>query len=169
MGFNGMSEAIERFAFLCERAEMRGIKLVLLTGTSPQKANFVEACSQRYPSLMRVNLGLELSKRLQDEPKDVLGISTNDYLQMVGGEQGVLLENTEILFDPGMGIDVLNTLKMAARSRLMCVDVRAGVSRLRGCLTYAPDDYLEHKILFDSEFIILDESGFTFPEKFIKK
>lgn len=166
--WRGFAEPADRFAALCDYAKTQGVKLILLTGASSDKAAFVNECLQKHP-LMRVNLGLELSKCLLDVPKDDLGMAASDYLRMVGDDQPVLLENIDILFDPGMDLDVLEALKHASRSRLLCADWRGPASRLNRRLTYAPDDYLERQFPFDSEIIVLDESGYLFPEGLSKE
>lgn len=153
------------FASICDFVERQSVKLIALTGDSPSKAAFVEACLNVRP-MARMRLGRALSTILRDIPTDELGMTTRKYLNRVGDTQPILLEDVEILFDPNMGVDVLAALKYASRSRLLCVDWPGTLSCGANELTYAPGDVPERRFHLDPEIVVIDESGEVAPKKF---
>ena len=159
------STPAELFEKLSKIASGRGVKLLLLTGSSNGKADFVGSCLEGQQMAM-VKLSAELSSRLASVGVDMIALETGDYLGDMHEEGPVLIDDIEMLFDAGMGVDVLKLLKASARTRLLCVNWPGELDVSSGCLYYARGDVQEKSYPLDSELIVLDESGVIYPQNF---
>lgn len=100
---------------------------------------------------------------------------TEDYTinRIVFGQEVINIEvavgpccfyNLEILFDPGMKLDVLTSLKTLAKGRELYVDWPGEWKAEEQCLTFAePNDPVYRAYPVDAEVGVVDLSGETYP------
>jgi len=153
----------EIFAKLRTVAEGRGVKLLLLSGVSSTKSQFVNGCLDGQ-CIDMVKLGASLSPRLAGIGADSIGCEVQDFLNDLHEEGPVFLDEIEMLFDVGMDINVLAVLKYAARTRLMVVNWPGQLDANEGMLYFARGDVQQKSYPLDSEIIVFDDSGVTYPE-----
>lgn len=158
-----MASECETFAKLKSVAEGRGVKLLLLSGSSSDKHRFVDDCLNGQ-NIDVVKLGAELSPRIAGIAADSIGCETRDYLSDLHEDGPVFINEIEMLFDVGMDINVLSVLKYAARTRLLVVNWPGPLDANEGSLYFARGDAQQKSYLLDSEVIVFDESGVVYPE-----
>jgi len=144
-------------------AEGRGVKLLLLTGESQGKPDFVRDCLTGHDVVL-VKLGIELSPKIVGLGSDSIGCETRDFISDLHEDGPVCLDEIELLFDPGMDINVLSVLKYAARTRLLVVNWPGSLDTDGGVLYFARGDVQQKSYSVDSEIIVFDESGTILPE-----
>ena len=153
----------EMFERLKCRVVIRGIKLLLLTGESSGKARFVQKCLQGQ-NIDAVKLGSALCPRIAGTSGDCVGCETRDFLSDLHEDGPVFVDEIELLFDAGMGIDVLSVLKYAARTRLLVVNWPGQLDADEGIIYFARGDEQQKTYSLDSEVVVFDESGVVYPE-----
>lgn len=151
------------FARLKDMVERRGVKLLLLTGESSEKAGFIDACLKSRP-IDIVRLGSVLSPRLTAVGADSIGCETRDFLSDLHEDGPVFVNDIEMLFDVGMDINVLSVLKYAARTRLLVVNWPGSLDAGAGMIYFARGDMQQKSYSLDSEVVVYDESGIIYPE-----
>jgi len=121
-------------------------RLLLLVGPSGKgKTKLLHALrdQKNFPYL---NINAALSQRLLDYPKPQRPLEVLPILQDVLSEQTsdiLLLDNTELLFDPDLRLDPLRCLQFLSRNRSLVV---AWNGKYRdGMLTYAEPDHREYR------------------------
>lgn len=158
--FNNISES---FKSLMANASRRSVKLILLTGESREKQEFLNrclGCSQ----LDIVNLGAVLSPRINGISRDSIGCEVLDFISGLHEDNSMFMDDIELLFDVGMDINVLSVLKYAARTHLLVVNWPGALDADGGLLYFARGDVQQKSYPIDSEIIVFDESGSVLPE-----
>ena len=120
-------------------------KLILLVGNSG-KTRLVRVLARRL-NTAPLNVGVKLGRRLAAMPVSDRGFSTNESLREitdnVRNDTPLLLDNLEVLFEPGLKINPLNVIKFLAHSRLV---IAAWPGELRNDrLIYAGMGHPEHR------------------------
>lgn len=94
-----------------------------------------------------LNLGLEFSRRVAAFPKRQRALQATAVLRDTatahGGDQALIADNLEILFDRGLQMDPLDALRRLSHGRTMVVAWPGMVTG--GRLTYAPPEHPEHQ------------------------
>lgn len=144
-------------------ASARSVKLLLLTGDSEGKMDFVRGClaGQNYTE---VKLGAVLSPRLVHVDRDMVGCEVQDFLRDLSASTPLFLNEIDLLFDVGMDVNVLSVLQYAARSRFLVVNWPGQLDDSSGMIYYARGDVQEKSYQLDSEVLVLDEFGAVYPE-----
>ena len=158
-----LSTPAEKFSLLHSRIRQNIIRLILLTGNSQNKRKFLDNCLMN-ASVEHINLGRLLSEYLHDKSSSDLGMETGDFLRNLCYGKDIYVDNVEILFDNGMELDPIMTLKNAARTRLVVVNWPGNIDNEYLMLFFAKGDSMEKCFSLDTEIFLLDESGFTYPE-----
>lgn len=118
-------------------------QLILLTGKYAHKLSIETVLSYGYPIL---NLGLELSKRLVNTPKNDRAKLVATIFTVLIGEQKehvIILNHIEILFDKSLSVDPLKLLQSNARNITLVV-IWPG-ERTPSALTYAAASHPEYR------------------------
>ena len=103
-----------------------------------------------------VNVNLELSRRMLNLTRHQRILRVSRLLQEItdhGGEEIVLLDNLEVLFDVGLRQDPLRLLEGLSRNRTV-VAAWSGVSA-RGFLIYAAPDHPEYRSYPIRDFLVV--------------
>ena len=145
--------------------ETRGVKLLLLTGESGGKTQFVQNCLNGQ-GIDMVKLGSVLSPRIVGIDAGSVGCETRDFLSDLHEDGPVFIDEIELLFDVGMDINVLSVLKYAARTRLLVVNWPGQLDADEGLIYFARGDVQQKTYSLDSEVVVFDESGVVYPETF---
>jgi hypothetical protein len=143
--------------------ETRGVKLLLLTGDSDGKTQFVQDCLNGQ-GIDMVKLGLVLSPRIVGIDAGSVGCETRDFLSDLHEDGPAFIDEIELLFDVGMDIDVLSVLKYAARTRLLVVNWPGQLDADEGVIYFARGDVQQKSYSLDSEVVVFDEFGIVYPE-----
>jgi hypothetical protein len=127
-------------------AEYAYFRLVLVVGPSGRgKSRTLREVAQEQPTPV-LNVGEKLSERLVDLSPAQRALSSGDLLSKVADtvEGTVLvLDNTEVLFDPALHLDPLRVLQSLSRARLV---VAAWTGATDGVdLTYAEPGHPEYR------------------------
>ncbi len=97
--------------------------------------------------MLRVNVGLELSKRLLNVSATQRPLRVQDAMEDMLGEgaesMSILLDNLEVLFEPSLKQDPLRLLKGLSRNRTVVASLN-GIAG-DGGLTYADTDHPEYR------------------------
>lgn len=136
--------------------------MVFLTGVAGDKGYLLaEALGDTCRFL---NVGKYLSIHLLEMPRSR---RSQKALQLLSNEVAVgpcCFYNLEILFDPGMKLDVLTSLKTLAKGRELYVDWPGEWKAEEQCLTFAePNDPVYRAYPVDAEVGVVDLSGETYP------
>lgn len=137
-------------------------RLLLLVGpTGSGKTETLRAFSGKEGCSI-VNIGIELGRRLLDLTERQRVIELPNLLErMVAEVQGgvVILDNTEILFDPGLNQDPLRLLKALSRNRTIVASWLGSLDNQY--LTYATPEHREFRRypLGDVLVVVLPGSG----------
>lgn len=144
------------FAWLADVRELYH-RLVLLVGRPGAGKSRVLRQVSRAISAPLLNLNLELSSRMLDltERQRALRLPglLNDLVAEVGG-QVILLDNTELLFDPHLLQDPLRLLQGLSRDRTVVAAWGGAVER--GCLTYAAPGHPEYRQYLANGLMIVE-------------
>ena len=143
--------------------ETRGVKLLLLTGESGGKTQFVQNCLNGQ-DIDVVKLGVVLSSRIVGIAAGSVGCETRDFLSDLHEDGPVAIDDVEMLFDVGMDINVLSVLKYAARTRLLVVNWPGPLDADEGVIYFARGDVQQKSYSLDSEVVVFDDSGVVYPE-----
>ncbi len=122
-------------------------KLILLVG--PGRSGKTQLLRQLGAKLNiePLNVGLELGRRLAATPNNKRGFSAGELLREIADkertEDPLLLDNLELLFEPGLRINPLDLVKRLAHSKRI---VAVWPGELRGDrLVYADMSHPEHR------------------------
>lgn len=122
-------------------------KLILLVGSSRSgKTQLLRQLSAKL-NLEPHNVGLELGRRLAATPNNKRGFSAGELLREIADkertEAPLLLDNLELLFEPGLQINPLDLVRRLAHSKRV---VAVWPGELRGDrLVYADMSHPEHR------------------------
>ena len=113
-------------------------KLVLLVGASRSgKTKLLRELGTKL-NIEPLNVGMELGRRLAATPNNTRGLSAGELLRELADKERtddpLLLDNLELLFEPGLRINPLELVKRLAHSK--CVIRRMSV-RDTGIIRYA--------------------------------
>lgn len=121
-------------------------RLVLLVAPPGSgKTAALEEVARRF-SYRYVNVGLELSRRLLEvaaRERPVLAPRLLEEIAAEGASPVVLLDNTEVLFDPSLRLDPLRLLQHLSRQRTVVAAWSGTLAR--GHLTYAAPGHREYR------------------------
>ena len=157
-------QTTELFSRALANAQGAGVKLILLSGDSDEKSEFVESCFSSFP-FVRVNLGTELSRHLVESMSFSPGMETASFMRDIHSGEPLFCTHLEILFDSGMEVDPITVLKSAARCRIVCVDWPGRYDTDANELLFGDEEDVAFRSFpVDSETIVLDESGLTTSE-----
>lgn len=93
----------------------------------------------------RLNLSLALSQRLLDTPSRQVALAASQALgDLLAGDDPLLVDHIELLFDPLLQIDPLRALKLASRRRHLLV-IWPGRLDESAHLTYAEPGHPEYR------------------------
>jgi len=124
----------------------RYCRLLLIVGPSGKGKTKLLHALRDQKNLPYLNINAALSQRLLDYPKPQRPLEVLPILQDVLSEQTsdiLLLDNTELLFDPDLRLDPLRCLQSLSRNRSLVV---AWNGKYRdGMLTYAEPDHREYR------------------------
>ena len=109
-----------------------------------------------------VNVNLELSRRMLDLTRHQRILRVPRLLQEIadrGGEEMVLLDNLEVLFDVGLRQDPLRLLQGLSRNRIVVAAWNG--TNVGGFLTYAAPGHPEYKSYPIRDFLVasVEEAG----------
>lgn len=122
-------------------------KLILLVGPSHSgKTQLLRQLGEKL-SIAPLNVGLELGRRLAATPNNKRGFSAGELLRVIADKERtadpLLLDNLELLFEPGLQINPLDLVRRLAHSKRV-VAVWPGEMR-SGRLIYADMSHPEHR------------------------
>jgi len=147
------------------RKHLRGIaelynRLLLVVGpTGSGKTAALQAFAAEEGSSI-VNVGIELGRRLLDLTERQRVIEVPSLLERIVGEaegDTVVLDNTEILFNPVLNQDPLRLLKALSRNRTI---VASWLGNLDGQhLVYATPEHREFRRYPLADLMVVDVSG----------
>ena len=157
MSWNG-----EKFQLIIEKKltaiRNRRYKLILVvappsSGKTKLLQHLREVNSRKY---VYINLNMELSALLKDVTVKERPYRVQEFLrEIVSDKQGVLLvDNTEILFDPELKLDPVKSLEESSRSNIV-IAVWSGIVK-EGVLSYAKPGHREYYQGQIGDFEIVD-------------
>lgn len=133
-------------------------KLILLVGPSRSgKTQLLRQLSVNL-NLEPLNVGLELGRRLAATPNNKRGFSAGELLREIADkertEDPLLLDNLELLFEPGLQINPLDLVRRLAHSKRV---VAVWPGELRGDrLVYADMSHPEHRDYSRDGVVVLE-------------
>ncbi|TXI26905.1 MAG: BREX-3 system P-loop-containing protein BrxF [Aquipseudomonas alcaligenes] len=141
-----MSVLVRLEKLTCEISDLNS-KLILLVG--PSRGGKTQLLRQLGAKLNiePLNVGLELGRRLAATPNNKRGFSAGELLREIADkertEDPLLLDNLELLFEPGLQINPLDLVRRLAHSKRV---VAVWPGELRGDrLVYADMSHPEHR------------------------
>jgi hypothetical protein len=133
-------------------------KLILLVG--PSRSGKTQLLRQLGAKLNidPLNVGLELGRRLAATPNNKRGFSAGELLREIADkertEDPLLLDNLELLFEPGLQINPLDLVRRLAHSKRV---VAVWPGELRGDrLVYAEMSHPEHRDYSRDGVVVLE-------------
>lgn len=133
-------------------------KLILLVGPSRSgKTQLLRQLSAK-PNIEPLNVGLELGRRLAATPNNKRGFSAGELLREIADkertEDPLLLDNLELLFEPGLQINPLDLVRRLTHSKRV---VAVWPGDLRGDrLVYADMSHSEHRDYSRDGVVVLE-------------
>jgi hypothetical protein len=144
------SNAIERVHEAVEACQWDRERIVLMTGSSAEERSAVLAQLAEHYDFPCVNIGVELSQRLLDNPSRKRPIRARTYFRDLvdepveeNGKQVVGLDHIELLFVPELELDVFGLLRSEAANRTLVVSW-CGRVREEGEVVYAEPSHPEY-------------------------
>jgi len=142
-----------------ESISERYFKLVIVVGSfGSGKTSLLQEYYSRAPeSSVYINLNHALTKRLLDVPKYQRPMISGKYVSEIFetfGNQILLVDNIEALFDPELSIDALKLLQKSSRSKILVVSW-PGVYKEEE-ISYAEPGYRDYKSYSIKDLIIID-------------
>ena len=143
---------------LISEANNLNSKLILLVGSSRSgKTQLLRQLSAKL-NLEPLNVGLELGCRLAATPNNKRGFSACEQLREIADkertEDPLLLDNLELLFEPGLQINPLDLIRRLAHSKRV---VAVWPGELRGDrLVYADMSHPEHRDYSRDGVVVLE-------------
>lgn len=150
-----MLEKIERL--LCEINDTSS-KLILLVGSGRSGKTRMLCQLASKLGTERLNLGLELGRKMAVLPKNKRGFSAGELLREMADkertEDPLLLDNLELLFEPGLQINPLDLVRRLAHAKRV---VAVWPGELRGDrLVYADMSHSEHRDYSRDGVVVLE-------------
>jgi hypothetical protein len=133
-------------------------KLILLVGPSRSgKTQLLRQLSAKL-NIEPLNVGMELGRRLAATPNNKRGFSAGELLREIADkertEHPLLLDNLELLFEPGLQINPLDLVRRLAHSKRV---VAVWPGELRGDrLVYADMSHPEHRDYSRDGVVVLE-------------
>jgi hypothetical protein len=133
-------------------------KLILLVGPSRSgKTQLLRQLGHKL-SIEPLNVGMELGRRLAATPNSKRGFSAGELLREIADrertEDPLLLDNLELLFEPGLQINPLDLVRRLAHSKRV---VAVWPGELRGDrLVYADMSHPEHRDYSRDGVVVLE-------------
>ena len=133
-------------------------KLILLVGPSRSgKTQLLRQLSVKL-NIEPLNVGMELGRRLAATPNNKRGFSAGELLREIADkertEDPLLLDNLELLFEPGLQINPLDLVRRLAHSKRV---VAVWPGELRGDrLVYADMSHPEHRDYSRDGVVVLE-------------
>ena len=133
-------------------------KLILLVGPSHSgKTKLLRELGGKL-NIEPLNVGLELGRRLAATPNNKRGFSAGELLREIADnertEDPLLLDNLELLFEPGLQINPLDLVRRLAHSKRV---VAVWPGELRGDrLIYADMSHPEHRDYSRDGVVVLE-------------
>lgn len=151
-----MTEVATQLEQAIQQAASQYFRLVVVAGMPGSgKTASLQSVAQKLGCPL-VNVNLELSKRLLDLTRTQRSRQVERLLkEVIAAVPGdvVLLDNLEILFDPGLEVEPLRLLQMSSRNRTV-VSSWSGSFR-DGTLTYAEPGHPEFIQFKQAEAIVI--------------
>ena len=137
-------------------------KTILLVGAhGAGKTQVLTKAAEDYGTT-RINLNLELGKRLNEVPEKRRAIKAPSFLDEIidaspEGEKPLIFDNIELLFSPELELESLALLEDAGRRATLIVSWPGTI--IGGSLSYAEPGYKEYKTYrnFDSFTVSMEE------------
>jgi hypothetical protein len=109
--------------------------------------------SLKYPV---INVNLELSSKLIDLSVKQRALKVSEIMAEIAttGQDGVILDRTEIMFDTSLQLDPLGLLKSLSRDKVMITMWSGSISNSR--LYYAEPSHPEYKSYPIDDIIVID-------------
>jgi DNA helicase HerA-like ATPase len=138
------------------QAAIRYYKIALVVGKSGSgKTNLLKnICEQMQIPL--INLGIELSQKLLPLTSRERKLKTYEIVSELIDAQGaprLAIDNTEVIFDPSLMLNLLGLLQSLSRTRLLIWSWNGEVED--GHVTYAYPGHPEHQRIPTSEIILI--------------
>lgn len=148
------------FERICNALPDRYCRLLLLTGDSTQKANFIRSCLEDF-QVEHISLGQALSRLLLDLSPKQRPTRIADYFNcFLNGTSSVFMTDIEILFDCDLATDPITLMKTAAKNRNFIVNWPGRFDFAAKTLFYAANDHQEHyESVLNNDILCLDETG----------
>lgn len=149
---------IEQIVQLISEIAFFNSKLILLVGPSRSgKTQLLRQLGATY-NVEPLNVGQELGRRLAGTPNYKRGFSAGELLREIADnertEDPLLLDNIELLFEPGLKINPLELVKRLAHSKRV---VAVWPGELRGDrLVYAEMSHPEHRDYSRDGVVVLE-------------
>lgn len=138
-------------------ARSRYYRLVLLVGPAASGKTKILLELSEETGWSYINLNLVLSRKLLEYPNRLRALRLPRIVEAITGDTGtdtVLLDNTEMLFDPSLQQDPLRLLQHVSRSRTI---VAAWSGRFEdGVLIYAEPDHPEYRKYSEVDALICE-------------
>ena len=133
-------------------------KLILLVGPSGSGKTQLLRQLGATLNIEPLNVGLELGRRLAATPNNKRGFSAGELLREIADkertEDPLLLDNIELLFEPGLQINPLDLVRRLAHSKRV---VAVWPGELRGDrLVYADMSHPEHRDYSRDGVVVLE-------------
>lgn len=142
---------------ICEIGDLNS-KLILLVGPSRSgKTHLLRQLSAKL-NIEPLNVGLELGRRLAATPNNKRGFSASELLREIADkdrtEDPLLLDNLELMFEPGLQTNPLDLVRRLAHSKRV---VAVWPGELRGDrLVYADMSHPEYRDYSRDGVVILE-------------
>jgi hypothetical protein len=133
-------------------------KLILLVGPSRSgKTQLLRQLGAKL-SIEPLNVGLELGRRLAATPNNKRGFSAGELLREIADKERtkdpLLLDNLELLFEPGLQINPLDLVRRLAHSKRVVAVWPGGLRGDR--LVYADMSHPEHRDYSRDGVVVLE-------------
>jgi hypothetical protein len=151
-----MTETAAKLEQAIERARSQYFRLVILVGAPASgKTAALQSVAQKL-GLHLTNVNLELSKRMLEltrvQRSRQVERLLKEVIAIVPGDV-VLLDNLEILFDPGLEVEPLRLLQVSSRNRTIVASWNGSFQA--GTLTYAEPGHPEFSQFTQTEAIVI--------------
>jgi predicted AAA+ superfamily ATPase len=145
---------------LIRQAGMLYYRLVLILGpVGSGKTTLLRYAEDKLSSPI-INVGLELSRRLISLTAEQRKLEIGTILEEVVGSTRtdiVLMDNLEVLFDPGLEQDPLRLLQGLSRNRTIVATWNGSITD--GQLIYAEPQHFEYRKYKTQDFLFLNVDG----------
>ncbi len=133
----------------------RYYRLVLLVGPAASGKTKILVQTAKEEGYPYINLSLMLSQKLLEYPAKIRALRLPRIVKSIIDETGkdtILLDNTEILFDPVLQQDPLRLLQQVSRNRTIVAAWNGNFEG--GALIYAEPDHPEYRKYYEIDALI---------------